>query len=114
MLSAYERVRLQQYPHLRELQAQLKTSLMPASFAMGRMARFIARLGTTDKAVLLADMSEQKTSLVLANKKDLMAISFANKVDDELVSKTQFYCSQNLPLGEAGDYLHNKSLFPAL
>lgn len=112
MLSAYERVRLQQYPHLRELQAQLKTSLMPASFAMGRMARFIARLGTTDKAVLLADMSEAKTSLVLANKKDLMAISFANKVNDELVLKTQFYCSQNLPLDEAGDYLHNKSLFP--
>ncbi len=112
MLRAYQRVRLQQYPHLRHLQAELKTALLPASFAMGRLARFIARLSATDKAVLLADLSDEKTSLLFANKNELMAISQANTIDEALIQSTQAYCSQNLTTAEVGEFLLNQSLNP--
>ncbi len=112
MLRAYQRVRLQQYPHLRLLQAELKTALLPASFAMGRLARFIARLSATDKAVLLADLSDEKTSLLFANKNELMAISQANTIDEALIQSTQAYCSQNLTTAEVGEFLLNQSLNP--
>ncbi|NLA80245.1 MAG: hypothetical protein GX853_05805 [Chloroflexi bacterium] len=112
MLNAYERVRLQQYPQLRELRAQLRTPLMPASFALGRMARFIAKLGKAGKSVLLADLSEEKTTLLLANEDGLMATSHPNAIDDDTLLKTQFYCSQNLSSLEVAEYLHNKKLFP--
>ncbi len=112
MLRAYQRVRLQQYPHLRELQAQLKAPLMPASFAMGRLARFIAALSETNKSVLLADLSDDSSLILLANKKELMATRVANTIDDEIIQKTQYYCSQPVSLPEVGEYLMNKQLHP--
>ena len=112
MLRAYERVRLQQYPQLQDLQAQLKAPLLPASFAMGRLARFIARLSTTDKSVLLVDQSAAKTTLVLANKKQLMCVGKAHHVDEGSIQKTRDFCSQPLSINEVATYLHNKALFP--
>ncbi|HPL82400.1 MAG TPA: glutamate mutase L, partial [Anaerolineaceae bacterium] len=112
MLRAYERVRLQQYPQLQDLQAQLKVPLLPAGFAMGRLARFIARLSTTDKSVLLVDQSVAKTTLVLADNKQLMCVGKAHHVDELSIQKTRDYCSQALSVNEVATYLHNKTLFP--
>lgn len=112
MARAYQRVRLQQFPHLRVLQAQLKAPLIPAGFAIGRLARFIAALSKTEKAVLIADLSEETTQILLATKSELMAIRTPNSCDDALVQKTQYYCSQPVSLAEANEYLMNKKLYP--
>ncbi len=110
MLRAYERVRLQQFPQLRELQEQLQAPLVPASFAMGRIARFIAALNKSQKGVLLADLSLESCRLLLANSNGLMAINRQNRIDDVTIQKTQHYLSQHLNKTEVSDYLHNKVL----
>ena len=112
MLRAYQRVRLQQYPHLRELQSQLKAPILPAGFAVGRLARFIAALSETDKAVVIVDMSQDNTQILLANKQELMAKRITNTCDDQLIQKTQYYCSQPVSLAEVGEYLMNKRSYP--
>lgn len=112
MLRAYQRVRLQHYPQLRELQAQLKAPIMPAGFATGRLARFIAALSETDKAVLIATLSDETTQLLLATKNELMAVRTNNACDDSLMKKTQYYCSQAVSLNKVGEYLMNKRLYP--
>ena len=114
-------IRKSQIPGLDELERWSGSAILPTSYALGRMIRFLSEVHKTKKGVIGIDMRSNATTVVFARQGD-----FSIEVRPELglrasiekiekavdITKLRRWISEDVHSDDIQKYLWNKSLYP--
>lgn len=112
MLVAFERIRIQQLRGLKELTQELCTHVIPTSYAMGRMVRYLDYISKANKGVMALDIGAGSSMLVASKSDNFTASLTSTPIDENVAKKTRFWSSLPLDENSIAEYLHNKNLHP--
>ncbi len=112
MLTAFDRLRLQQIPGLADIVNDLHTSVIPSDFSAARMVRFLERSSENGKGVLLVHVDVDSVRVIAAHDQNLNGIRHHCQVNDEVLATARALSAQITDANSFATYVYNRMLFP--
>ncbi len=113
MLTAFERIRLLQINGLQELRQTFNAKIIPTSYAMGRVVRYLSKTSKGDKGVTAIDVGAGSTTLAAAHNESFIGTLTHTPIGLDTGEKVGTWSSIELDVEAATTYLQNKKLHPA-
>lgn len=112
MVNAFERIRMQQLRGLTELTQELGTRVIPTSYAMGRMVRYLDQISKANKGVMALDIGAVSSMCIASKSGNFTASLTSTPINESVAEKTRFWSSFPLDEDNIAEYLQNKNLHP--
>lgn len=113
MLTAFERIRLLQINGLQELRQTFNAKIIPTSYAMGRVVRYLSKTSKGDKGVTAIDVGAGSTTLAAAHNESFIGTLTHTPIGLDTGEKVSTWSSIELDVETATTYMQNKKLHPA-
>ena len=113
MLTAFERIRLLQINGLQELRQTFNTKIIPTSYAMGCVVRYLSKTSKGDKGVTAIDVGAGSTTLAAAHNESFIGTLTHTPIGLDTGEKVSTWSSIELDVETATTYMQNKKLHPA-
>lgn len=113
MLTAFERIRLFQINGLQELRQTFNTKIIPTSYAMGRIVRYLSKTSKGGKGVTALDVGAGSTTLAAAQNENFIGTLTHTPIGLDTGEQVSTWSSIELDVETATTYMQNKKLHPA-
>lgn len=113
MLSAFTRIREQQFPGLKALQDDLKTHAIPTLFSINRTVRLLDKINSHNKGIMALAVGEASTGVVVSKGDEQIAVEFQAEASQRALALTEQLASLPIESEVIKSYLSNKTLHPA-
>ena len=113
MLKAFEKIRLQQMHGLEELLRKTGGQLLPGSYALGRMVKYLNRINQNNKGVMALDVGAGSTTVAAANDGKLISSVSQTAKSDALYEEVSRWSTLPVDAQTIAVYINNKYLHPA-